>query len=275
MGGNFGAQMGVRLGGINTYLNLKKQFDDAVRQNEWKKQQAYMDNQAQMNRQKVSTAGSLAGSGYMSPDQFQQATAYTDPYTNQQVPGMQISSPESTPQRTMSPTLQNAKDKRTQDILTMIEDNNMHRDTLKNAYASASKISGGLYGKISRGFLKRVDPNSPALTDWQNVKMALTDAQLMQSLVLKGAISDRENKWLAEAAANDDISALPRIKPVLDRALRAVNAKEKGAITSYKRIYGEDPYSWQEGISNIDSVKFDNASSGKTSSGNTFQRVGD
>ena len=37
----------TRAGGVNTYLNLKKQFMDAVRQNEWKKQQEHIQQQGQ------------------------------------------------------------------------------------------------------------------------------------------------------------------------------------------------------------------------------------
>ena len=226
---------------VSGMLNLKRQFEDAKRQNEWKMRQDYMNNQSDMQRQRTSTAGQLLASGHMTADQFRSNTASTDPYSGQEVPGMEVSN---NTERKLSPAVQNAKDKRTQEVMTSLEDFSVQRQTITDAAEAAKKISGGIYGKVSRSTMKHLAPNSPILGEWQKVKMALTDAQLMQSLLLKGHISDVENAWLATAAANDDVAALPRITPVLNRALNSLNAKEKGLVSSYKKIYGEDPYSW-------------------------------
>jgi len=45
--------------------------------------------------QRISTAGQLAGGGMMNPEQFRSATTLNDPYTGQQVPGMEISGQQS------------------------------------------------------------------------------------------------------------------------------------------------------------------------------------
>lgn len=254
---------GQQFSAVSGFLNLKKQFEYAKMHNQWEQEKDWRNSLSKKNEQNVQSATTLASNGMMNPDQFKSATSSVDPYSGQQVPGMEISEG----QRKLSPSIQNAKDKRTQDVLTSIEEHNTQRDSINDALSSAKKIGGGIYGKLSRSALKNLDPNNPALEDWQKVKMVLTDAQLMQSMLLKGSISDTENKWLAQAAANDDVAALPRILPVLNRFMKTINAKEKGLVGSYKKIYGEDPYSWGDNISNISQYENMDGNSKSQSSG--------
>jgi hypothetical protein len=154
-------------------------------------------------------------------------------------------------QRPLSPILQKVKDTRTENIMNNLEQNNIKRDMINNAMESSKKIQGGLYGKIQRGFLRGIDPKNPILGDWQNIKMVLTDAQLMNVAKTKGAISDREMELFSKAAANDDIASLPQIIPVLNKVLRTINADEQSSVNSYKKLYGEDPTQWEGYNSNL------------------------
>ena len=141
-----------------------------------------------------------------------------------------------------SPTLEKFRQQRGIEINKEIEQNKVTKDSIAAALDAATKITPGRAGKIKRGIMKEFDANNPELGEWQKVKSVLTDAQLMSSLALKGAISDVENKWLAEAAANDDFASLPAIQVVLDRAVRKLDASEKGLTEAYRNDYGEDPY---------------------------------
>lgn len=144
---------------------------------------------------------------------------------------------------TGSPLLQNEKNKRIEDVISTINDSEDTRITIDNALNSVVKLESGLKGKVSYNVIKNLDANNPLLGDWQNLKMALTHAQIVASGPLKGAISDTEEKWLADAAANDNLISIPRAKSVLDKLKRAADMKEKSKVSSYKNIYkGEDPY---------------------------------
>lgn len=142
--------------------------------------------------------------------------------------------------------IQNAKDKRTETVINTIYESNNTRESINNAMNSVGKLESGLGGKVTYGVIKNLDANNPLLEDWQNLKMALTDAQLLSSGPLKGAISDKENEWLAAAAANDNLISVPRARAVLSKLKRAVDVKEKSVKDSYKRIYKEDPDTWDE-----------------------------
>lgn len=141
---------------------------------------------------------------------------------------------------------QNQKDKRTEDLITTIETNNVKREMLSKAQKSLSKIPTGLLGSIKVKMLNSYDPNNPLLGDWQNVKAVLTDAQLMNTAKTKGAISDREMELFSKAAANDDVQSIARIKPVLEKLSKFMDAEEHSKMNSFKKIYGEDPSQWPE-----------------------------
>ena len=146
----------------------------------------------------------------------------------------------------LSPSLQNQKDKRTQAIFDTFEGNQVKRNKLQQASKSMSKIPTGLLGKVQTSAMKMFDPNNPIMTDWQNIKSILTDAQLQSVAKTKGAISDREMELFAQAAANDDLMSVARMKPVLKAMENAINSSEQSAVGSFKQIYNEDPMQWPE-----------------------------
>lgn len=156
---------------------------------------------------------------------------------------------------TTSPILQKAKDTRAEKIIVDVEQNNIKRDMIVQAAQAAQGISGGIFGKVSRGTLRNLNPNNPILGEWQKIKMVLTDAQLMNTAKTKGAISDREMDLFAKAAANDDVASLPAMMPVFNKLLRMINADETGAVTAFKQLYNEDPYEWEGIKSNIKDIK--------------------
>lgn len=151
--------------------------------------------------------------------------------------------------------LQAAQDKRTENFITAVENNNVKRDGILEAQDAMKRISSGFYGKVSRNFLKNLSPDSPILGDWQKIKMVLTDAQLANVAFTKGAISDAEMRLFSDSAANDDLMSIPKIIPVMKKVLNFVNASEKAAAKSYGKIYGEDPYKWTGIESNIGNNK--------------------
>jgi len=157
----------------------------------------------------------------------------------------------------MSPSRMNAKDKRTEELITTISENQTQRELIDDASVALTNLTKGLGGKIERGFSKRLAADNPLLGDYQKVKMVLTNAQLRESLMLKGAISDVENKWLAEAAANDDLLSTPRAEVVFSSILKKMDAMDDSKLSSYKRIYGEDPNEWDEirGLKNKKALK--------------------
>jgi hypothetical protein len=153
--------------------------------------------------------------------------------------------------KTLSPILQKAKDTRAEKVITSIEENNYVRDYLNQATELSKKVSGGLFGKLSRNMMKNFDPNNPALKDWQIIKTILTDEQLEKTMKTKGAISDPEMAEFAKAVANDDLMGFARLAPVLERALKRINADETAQTKTFKKLYGEDPYEWEGVQSNI------------------------
>lgn len=175
----------------------------------------------------------------------------------------------------MSASRENAKTKSTLDVLSTIETANVRRNAIDTAMKSAERIDSGVYGQAKRGFLKAVGADSPALEDWQNIKMVLTDGQLLYTAKTKGAISDKEMELFAKAAANDDVASVRQIMPVLRKILRELNADETAKVNAYKRSYKEDPYSWEEVDSNIgqySDAPLEEGATQKTSSGNVWRK---
>ena len=157
--------------------------------------------------------------------------------------------------KALSPILENYKNKRTESVIGIVNDANNSRITNQNALKSVQNLKSGLGGKVTYGVIKNLDANNPLLGDWQNLKMALTNAQLLTSGPLKGSISDAEQKWLAAASANDDLISIPRAEAVLNKINREINAREKTAVSSYSKIYGENPYDWNEAKSNMNDIE--------------------
>lgn len=146
----------------------------------------------------------------------------------------------------LSPSLQYRKDKRTEDLLTTIETNKPRKLMVTEAEDAAKRISSGIYGKVQRGWEKNLKPNSPALADYQKIKMVLLDAQLANVAFTKGAISDAEMKLFGEASANDELMSNPRMQVVFNKLNRFMKAQENAKINSYKKLYKDDPAEWPE-----------------------------
>lgn len=157
------------------------------------------------------------------------------------VPSLQMYSPNR-----QNASMQGYKNKLTESVISTFNQSQDTRSMADTALSSIKNLESGLKGKVTYNVIKNLDANNPLLGDWQNLKMALTNAQLQASGPLKGAISDAENKWLAQAAANDDLISVPRATAVLNQLKRAADTKEKSVVNSYKRIYKDDPYSWEE-----------------------------
>jgi hypothetical protein len=151
----------------------------------------------------------------------------------------------------LSPILQNAKDKRLEDVVMTVQDYNVKRDALSDAVSAMDRIEGGRYGALNRLKMRELNPNSPALEDWQKLKIVLLDETLANTMKTKGAISDEEMKLFQRAAANDDIFSVRATLPVLRRALKKMNAEENAKVVSYRNLYKEDPYQLQGVESNI------------------------
>lgn len=151
----------------------------------------------------------------------------------------------------LSPILQNAKDKRLEDVVMTVQDYNVKRDALADAVDAMGRIEGGRYGALNRIKIRELDPNNPALEDWQKLKIVLLDETLSNTIKTKGAISDREMELFQKAAANDDVFSIKASLPVLRRALKKMNAEEKAKVVSYRNLYKEDPYELQGVESNI------------------------
>lgn len=160
-----------------------------------------------------------------------------------------------TSRNAMSPMLENSKNKRLETLIDTIETGNITRSNIADAFQAAQRIRGGKFGQISRQWAKNFNPGDPALEDWQKVKMVLTDAQLLNTAKTKGAISDQEMKLFANAAANDDVASIQSMLPVLRKLMNFVNAEEDFRIKTYKKLYGEDPYSYDGIMSNIEDYR--------------------
>jgi hypothetical protein len=155
----------------------------------------------------------------------------------------------------MSPMLENSKNKRLETLIDTIETGNITRGNIVDAFQSAQRIQGGFIGKLGRNWSKNFNSNDPALQDWQKVKMVLTDAQLLNTAKTKGAISDQEMRLFANAAANDDTASIQSIMPVFRKLMNFLNAEEDFRVKTYKKLYGEDPYSYDGIMSNIEDFR--------------------
>lgn len=165
-----------------------------------------------------------------------------------------------------SPYLQMRQDKRIEDIITTIETNKPRKLMISEAEDATKRITSGIYGKVERGWTKNLAPDSPALGDYQKIKMVLLDAQLANVAFTKGAISDAEMKLFGEASANDELMSDPRMQVVFTKLNRFLKAQEKAKVSSYNKIYKEDPMQWDE-LQGIDLN--DNASGGGQSGDST------
>lgn len=144
----------------------------------------------------------------------------------------------------LTPSQELAKDKSTKEIFETVENNKVQREGTLKAKESLKKIPTGLKGKIKVGLMKMFDAENPTLQDWQNVKSALTQAQLQYTQNTKGAVSDKEMALFAQAVANDDLASVARMTPQIDKLLKSLDASENAKFGAFKHNYGEDPRTW-------------------------------
>lgn len=140
----------------------------------------------------------------------------------------------------LSPTLEKVKQSRLENIINAFENAKPQSDMIANAEDSLKRIPQGRLGAIKIKYLMEADPNNPILTDWQNIKMVMTDAQLLNTAKTKGAISDKEMELFAKASANDDLLSIPRIIPVIAKLKRFLEAEKSRAVNAYRNIYKDE-----------------------------------
>lgn len=145
-----------------------------------------------------------------------------------------------------SASLQARQQKATEDLLTTMEINKVKKSMIVDAEDATKRLTSGVYGRLQRGWSKNLQPDDPALADYQKVKMVLLDAQLANVAFTKGAISDAEMKLFGEASANDELMSSPRMQVVFNKLNNFMKAQEKSKLDSYKRNYGDDPRNWPE-----------------------------
>ena|SRR3990167_118954 len=139
-----------------------------------------------------------------------------------------------------SPFYQQNRFKKTEELLNTIEQGKIQKEMIRRARESSKNIPTGLGGKVKMWWTKMFDSENPLMEDWQNIKMVLTDAQLLNTAKTKGAISDREMELFSRAASNDDISSVRAMKPVFDKLVNFINAEEKVKSQAYKSFYGDE-----------------------------------
>lgn len=148
----------------------------------------------------------------------------------------------------LTPGQRVARDRMMAKIFETVEGNKPKFESIESAEKSLPNVPQGLPGMIKTEWMRRFDPNNPMLADWQNLKDVLTDAQLMKTMKLKGAISDKEMALMSKAAANDDLMSIARMTPALKRLKTGMRAEEAGLMRGYQKIYGEDPHSWFDSV---------------------------
>ena len=162
--------------------------------------------------------------------------------------GFTFKKPESSQEKLeKSPFYQQNRFKKTEELLNTIGQGKIQREMIERARKSSKNIPTGLSGKVKMWWTKMFDSENPIMEDWQNIKMVLTDAQLLNTAKTKGAISDREMELFSKAAANDDISSVRAMKPVFDKLVSFINTEEKVKSQTYKSFYGDEA---MQGFSN-------------------------
>lgn len=199
----------------------------------------------QMN---VAAQGNMLRAGFVPNNQ--QALLSMDPIARRQAlansPADIMGNRYTMGQGKMSAGRANARDKRTEELINTFSTNAMNREIMGEVKTSLKNLTSGVYGKIGRGFLKQLAPDSPALADYQRVKSFLTDATLGKVKFTKGAVSDAEMQLFKEASGNDELLSSPRVLAVIENAMKAIESEERGLSSSYKKLYGEDPLEWDE-----------------------------
>jgi hypothetical protein len=144
-----------------------------------------------------------------------------------------------------SPTYQENKAKRYEDLISTIEQNKIKRSMISEAQEATSKIPTGLGGRMKMWWNKMFDPENPTMGEWQKIKMVLTDAQLLNTAKTKGAISDKEMALFSAAAANDDIASISAMQPVFKRLVDFIDSEETAKKITFENLYGKGKFSPQ------------------------------
>jgi len=152
----------------------------------------------------------------------------------------------------LSPGEKIQKRKSRAELVTEMQTYPERKKAITDAMDATSKLSKagwtGLGGRLLKTGATWFNPNDPMLSEWQKVKSVLSNQQLMYTAKTKGAISDREMELFAQAAANDDVMSIARMKPILDRALKAIEDDLKAKKETFILNYGEDPEEWTKSI---------------------------
>jgi hypothetical protein len=129
----------------------------------------------------------------------------------------------------------------TSELLATVRGNEYTNQRIDDALKAVEKLPSGALGKLEIGAKKWFNAKNPLLGEWQKVKALLTDTQLLYTAKTKGAISDPEMELFRQAAANDDMGALPQIKVVLDGMRMRLRMDEQAKREAYMRNYGIPP----------------------------------
>jgi hypothetical protein len=135
---------------------------------------------------------------------------------------------------------------KTEEIYKTVEENKYIRQNLDNVEKALEKVDPSWMGTVKEKYLQVRDPNNPLLADFQLIRTFATDETLLQSMKLKGAISDREIQMLKDAAAGSKIATRPQLKAIIEKARRNIEQSESAKIKSFKKNFGEDPTQWDD-----------------------------
>jgi len=141
----------------------------------------------------------------------------------------------------LTPARQAIKDKATTALFGQMEGNAVKRKQIADAEEALPRVPTGFGGSMSLKWKNFTGSKDPVLGDWQKVKSVLTDAQLLNTAKTKGAISDKEMEEFKQAAANDDITSIPRLKSAFAKYKRKLESEQKGKVDAYFKQFGEDP----------------------------------
>ena len=153
---------------------------------------------------------------------------------------------EQTGQPAMTATERNYKKKQQKEFVEEYAENNTNLNFINETEPLIQTLPVGLVGKVKTEWMKNFDANNPILGNWQKVKSILTGTTVLQSLKLKGAISDREFEEFKKSVANDDLSSIPRIQSAFDRYRKIIESDNKAKVDAYYKQFGEYPRGGEE-----------------------------
>lgn len=150
------------------------------------------------------------------------------------------------PNEKESPLVSLRKEKSINSIYDTVSNANLNIDRIDSGIKSIENIPQGLPGMIKLGWMKAFDTKNPTLSDWQNMKSLLTDAQLQKTAKTSGSISDFEMKEFAKSVANDDLASVARQTNVLNAFRKAIISEQESKLNQFRRSFKEDPREWDD-----------------------------